>query len=273
MTIPFAHRPPSSLEMERFRLIFSTFQDGSGQLRTTSHQTLPGWRDFERSVAAAFGGEGQESKYVFDVVLTDIDRPGVKYGLSCKMRGTLDQTAKTGQVTIELSNSSGEFWAALSKHRINQKNYRRHPEVVGEVLIKTVEKWHKDESIENKGAIDLTRSYYLALSWNKSGFYRLFQFPLSLPDPSALEWKAPDRQAGAKRVPGRRIVGYHRNEMVFEWYGESGGQLKYYPRVDAALWVSNPFRLEPLPGRFEEYGLVAKAASYFPDRWAAANSL
>ena len=30
--------------------------------------TLPGWRDFERSVALAFGGQAQESKAIFDVL-------------------------------------------------------------------------------------------------------------------------------------------------------------------------------------------------------------
>jgi hypothetical protein len=49
----------------------------------------PGWRDFERSVAAAFNGRAQESKAIFDVLLPDPLRKGIYFGLSCKMRDEL----------------------------------------------------------------------------------------------------------------------------------------------------------------------------------------
>lgn len=73
-------------EVKKLRLILSTYQDGTGIL-VKEGRTLPGWRDFERAVALAFGGEAQESKAIFDVLLSRTDRPEVKYGLSCKMRG------------------------------------------------------------------------------------------------------------------------------------------------------------------------------------------
>jgi len=44
--------------------------------------------------------------------------------LSCKMRGTLDETERTNRVTMELSNSAGEFWKELGKVRLNSKNYK-----------------------------------------------------------------------------------------------------------------------------------------------------
>ncbi len=56
---------------------------------------------------------------------------------------------------------------------------------------------------------------------------------------------------------------------LFEWYGGSGGQLKYYPLTGWAIWKSEPFMLEPLKLRDEEAGIAAKAAAYFPTQWKA----
>src|SRR5438270_10835388 len=87
--VPFAQRPPSAREVQKLRLILSTYQDGTGQLVTRDGNTLPGWRDFERSIALTFGGKAKESKFIFDVLLPDPRTPGLSYGLSCKMRRTL----------------------------------------------------------------------------------------------------------------------------------------------------------------------------------------
>jgi hypothetical protein len=54
---------------------------------------------------------------------------------------------------------------------------------------------------------------------------------------------------------------------LFEWYGESGGQLKYYPFSKDAIWSSERFKLEPLNKNIE-YGILAKVASYLPKQWA-----
>lgn len=66
MRIPFVDRDPTQTEVEKLRLILSTYQDGTGQQVVRNGRTLPGWRDFERTVAAAFGGEPQESKFIKD---------------------------------------------------------------------------------------------------------------------------------------------------------------------------------------------------------------
>ncbi|MBI1880249.1 MAG: hypothetical protein HYR94_18855 [Chloroflexi bacterium] len=57
MSLIFVDREPTEQEVQRFRLILSTYQDGTGQLAAANNMTLPGWRDFERSAALAFGGE------------------------------------------------------------------------------------------------------------------------------------------------------------------------------------------------------------------------
>jgi hypothetical protein len=103
------------------------------------------------------------------------------------------------------------------------------------------------------------------LSWNLTGWYQLHQFSLDLPDPSKLSWRFPGRITGQTEVVGRRLVGADSTGVVYEWYGESGGQLKYYPLADDALWRSHRFQLEPLPDL--EHGLKAKAATYYPNQW------
>jgi hypothetical protein len=52
------------------------------------------------------------------------------------------------------------------------------------------------------------------------------------------------------------------NETVIEWYGESGGQFKYYPKISDGLWSSGEFDLEPLPDG--KYGVEKKGRDILP---------
>jgi hypothetical protein len=119
--------------------------------------TLPGWRDFERAAALAFGGVAQESKAIFDVLIPLADEPKVKYGLSCKMRGELNKIRRSGRVSIELSNSAKKFWSHLGVKGINQSNYRERPAEVGAALVELVESWHQAVSVEGGGIVTLLR--------------------------------------------------------------------------------------------------------------------
>lgn len=268
MTTPLVDRNPTDKEFERFRLILSTYQDGSGQQATKSGTTLPGWRDFERAVALAFGGIPQESKYIFDVLIPDPKRRNVHFGISCKMRRTLNDTKRNGRVTLELSNSSGKFWAKLKEHGINQQNYKHNAGLVSKILLGLVEAWHKDVGLENNGQVDLSKSFYLALSWNIQGEYQLFKFALPLPDATVLKWDFPTVSNGGEEKIGRRLRGKDGAGTLFEWYGESGGQLKYYPLAENALWRSEVFHLEELPEDWaSKHGILAKARDYFPKLW------
>ena len=261
--VPLAERVPTENEIERLRLLLSTYQDGTGMLQAEAGLTLPGWRDFERAVALAFHGEAQESKAVFDVLLRSQTRAGRHYGVSCKMRRELDRLVRDGRVTIELSNSAGQFWTYLKTKGINQSNYQKHPAKVGAALLELVESWHQALSLSRSGQLDLKRSCYLVLSWNRKRAYQLHQFSLALPQPELLEWQFPNNRAGGL---GRRLTGADARGVLLEWYGESGGQLKYYPLATTALWQSRQFTLEPL--RNAQYGILSKAAAYFPAQWA-----
>lgn len=225
--------------------------------------TLPGWRDFERTVAAAFNGIAQESKAIFDVLLPDTEAIGTYAGISCKMRRELDRIARDGRVTLELSNSAGKFWDHLATIGITQANYKARPADVGAALLQLVHQWHEQVSIENGGNVDLNRSFYVSLMWNRRAQYQLHQFSLPLPNAANLNWYFPARNG----VMGRCLRGDNNDGLVLEWYGESGGQLKYYPFARDALWQSDVFTLEPLVAG--DYGLTKKAEAYFPERWTA----
>ncbi len=258
MTVAFIERPPTGAEVEKLRLILSTYQDGSGMLAVGNGKTLPGWRDFERAVAISLNGVALESKAIFDVYLASPSRPGTNFGISCKMRKMLRQVDKDGRVTIELSNAAGEFWDCLKPEGINQQNYESYAETVGKLLIERVESWHNKVDISHGGTVITDQSIFLVLQYNmRTGEYQLFQYPIDLPDPAGLKWS----------VQGRRLIGKYNDLVLIEWYGFSGGQLKYYPHQSIAMWKSKRFHLEPLPADYEA-GILNKVAAYWPETWA-----
>jgi hypothetical protein len=262
MSYVFTGSTPTKGQIEKLRLILSTYQDGAGQLVFEPGKSLPGWRDFERSVALAFDGIAQESKAIFDVLVPIPQNPKINLGISCKMRQTLRTVERTGRVTVEVSNSSGKFWDALRANDID--DYATDPDIAGRILLNLVESWHDEVSLEQGGTVDVSKSFYLLLQWHKrSSRYQLFQFSIHLPDTETLFWK----------VEGRRLVGRNNDGVMIEWYGYSGGQLKYYPFADKAIWSSEIFRLQPLPENDLGYGLKRRVIEYFPDLWRAANEM
>lgn len=265
MAQTFVDRNPTGNEVEALRLILSMYQDGTGQLLhpTIEGLTLPGWRDFERTVSLVFGGsapKGKEGKNVFDVWIPDSSRQGVNIGLSCKMRGEWSYLQRTGRVTMELSNSAQQFWQRLNERGISVERYKSLPREVGTELINLVKEWHRAEDLLSGGSVDLGKSAYLSLMWSRKGQYQLHQFRLDLPNPSALTWRFPVNPRTSMLMAGLRGLDAS-GEKVFEWYGEAGGQLKYYPLAAEAIWRSPAFQLEPLP---PSRGVYRRAVSYFP---------
>jgi transcriptional regulator with XRE-family HTH domain len=259
MTVAFIEREPTIEEIEKLRLILSTYQDGSGMLAAGEERTLPGWRDFERAVAVCFSGIALESKAIYDVLIPVTNQSDAYYGISCKMRNTLRQVESDGRVTIELSNAAGEFWDLLKPFGIHQQNYEDHAQTVGQVLLKRVGDWHKAADIQNGGMVITDHSIFLSLQYNRStGNYQLFQFSIQMPDPDSIDWTA----------QGRHLIGKQNGLTLIEWYGFSGGQLKYYPHVSKAKWVSQKFQLQPLPKDFS-LSVISKVELYWPELWSA----
>lgn len=239
---PFRDRPPSGEELRDIILALSTYRDGSGQQVAAGH-SQPGWRDFERATASALGGECPENKGVFDVVVEVDD--GLPYGLSLKT-----SAMRSGFILMELHNSYAKAWAWLNERSIDPK---ADPEAAGIALIDQVRAWHN----EVRDTVDVDRSSYLVLTHDRTWtFFQVSWFPLDLhtPDPALMIWE----------FTGRRIFATFHNHQYWEWYGESGGQLKYYPRLADARWVSDPFELADPPS---EDTPILKARRYWPDQF------
>ncbi|WP_345264712.1 hypothetical protein [Nocardioides nanhaiensis] len=239
-------------ELLALRLMLSTFRDGSGQHLASINANMPDYRDFERSLAAALDGSAPENKGVFDVIVPDDPLP---IGISCKMVSA--PPAKHLSSFMELSNSAAAFRAHLLKLQIH---WSTEPTLAGPALIELVESWHRASADE----VDVAGSKYAVLThdrrWQK---WRLACFALNLrfANPRGeVEWLAEGASLNGYCMDGDR------RHRLWQVYPNSGGQMKYYPLLRWAEWITPEFELEVPP----IMSLRARAAEYFPDLWPSA---
>ncbi|HVO41305.1 MAG TPA: hypothetical protein VMT34_01720, partial [Aggregatilineales bacterium] len=208
-----------------------------------------------------------------DVLIPDPGKP-IACSISCKMGSQLNRVLKKdGRVTMELSNSSKKFKDFLNAKGIPSSEYRQRPRDVGIGIVEAIESWKSAVSVANGGTIDIEKSSYLVLLYNSAGFYQMFRFRIQLPDPRGISWYYPQRTRDGQRNAAGHLNGDDKDGgRQFEWYSDSGGQLKYYPLAADAVWKSPQFRLEPLSEEAKVFGLITKAESYFPQQWAQATS-
>jgi hypothetical protein len=261
---------PTSEEVERIRLLMSTYQDGTGQLTLKGKEgTLPNWRDFERSTAIAFKGIAYEAKSFFDVFVPIGNASDTYFGISCKMRGELRSAQKKGVLYVEVSNAAGDFWETVRNVGVETgADMVKRPGDAGQAILDLVSSWHEKTPYKT----DLSKSYYLILQYDpKKLDYQHFILPLEMPDAQSLNWSV---RVGKKKKGGLThcLIGADKSRSIIEWYADSGGQLKYYPPVSAAIWKSDLFRLESLPDVEEGYSILNKAKAYFPESWGKVDS-
>jgi hypothetical protein len=248
----YRDRPLSEGERERLRLALSSFRDGSGQTNRGG-RSLPGFRDYERSLAAVLGGVAPENKGVFDVAVATTD--GLPFGISCKMARFPPENNRCS--FMELSNAAAKF----RNHLLNRQiTYASEPMLAGPAVIDLVSSWH----VLKAPAFNLADSRFSVLShdekWEK---FQILCFPLnlSIANPRGdVDW----------HYEGSAVNGYidhdGRRHRLWQYYPTSGGQLKYYPLLDWAEWVTPKFTLEqpPLVSPLE------KAQRYFSSLWPVA---
>lgn len=248
----YRDRPLNARELEILRLTLSSYRDGSGQTYLRG-QSWPGFRDYERSLAAVLGGSTPENKGVFDVAVSTDE--GLPFGISCKMAKSPPPANECS--FMELSNAAAKFREHLLSLQIT---YVAEPMLAGPAIIDLVTSWHLGES----GGYDLAGSRFSVLAhdsqWDK---FQVLCFPLNLriANPRGeVEWL----------YEGSAINGYievgSRRHMLWQYYPTSGGQLKYYPLLTWANWVTPRFTLEqpPLVSPLE------KAKRYFGQLWPQA---
>ncbi len=248
----YRDRPLSDSEREILRLALSSFRDGSGQTYIRG-QSWPGFRDYERSLAAVLGGVTPENKGVFDVAVSTTDR--LPFGISCKMAVFPPVPNKSS--FMELSNSAAKFRDHLLGLQIT---YAGEPMLAGPAIIDLVASWHAQQA----SAFDVAGSRYSVLAHDRQ--WKQFQilcFPLNLfiVNPRGdIDWQ----------YEGAAINGYMddggRRHRLWQYYPTSGGQLKYYPLLDWADWVTPKFTLEQSP----LVSPLEKAQRYFDSLWPRA---
>lgn len=244
--------------MEQFRLLLSTYCDGSGATVEQVPWTVPDYRDFERVTAVVCEGATPENKGIFDVPVPVANQK--PYGISCKMAGP---GLKSDPLTafIELSNSSSKF---INEILANRYDWRSQPAEAGATCVELVTRWHHEVAHE----FDLGRSIYLLLTHSTDWkTFKLSSFDLNLKrvDPwTDVHWEL--RNKRGTNEPNA-IIGTWSDGVVehrlWEFYPLSGGQLKYSPLWSWADWVSDWFALEQPP----QHNLETKARQYFPDLW------
>ncbi len=249
MQYAYRDRPLSPVELEVLRLVLSTYRDGTGQVLRPGGRTMPGFRDYERALAAVLKARAPENRGVFDVI---VETDSLPFGISCKMSAM--QPPANRSSFMELSNSLALF----RRHLLSQQiNWATEPMLAGPAIVDLVSSWHAALST----TIDLNSSRYGVLAHNASWTsFQLLAFPmdLRLANPiGEVEWLE----------EGSSLNGYiddnGRRHRLWQCYMNSGGQLKYYPLLRWATWVTSTFALEapPLSSPIE------KARAYFSEIW------
>lgn len=268
--LPLIDRQLNDSELKLIQLGFSTFHDGSGMLVQSDGSTIPGWRDFERVFAWLFQGTAPEKKGIFDVLVEDRSE---YVGISVKSKELKRQSAlqdlnERGRLYLEISNSSAKFWAALRDRDVTEDDFaaQEGAEMVGETIVNLVNGWHEAARNDHPGlpatsTINISRSKHVVVSYNaptrqRERKYVIHTLPLDLP--TGLDWYYKSSKCVSARDPNVP------DEDILDWYGLSGGQLKYYPRgVDADV-STEMFSLLPVDNPIT---IGSKSEIYWPEIW------
>lgn len=237
------------------RLLLSTFKDGSGQLVSAGY--MPDYLSFERVTAIVCGGSTTENKGIFDVTV-----PGgagrKPFGISCKMTAT--QPATRPSWFMELSNSAKKFADAFKAAGVE---WEKEPSQAGPIMVRLVESWHR--AVANE--VDVSASKYLLLThdsrWQNFEIASL-DLDLQRLDPAKhVRWTTEGRNGTISSLAGYVTLRGRESHRLWQFYANSGGQLKYYPPIGWEEWRSGPFQLE----QPRVHDLSRKAEEYWPGMW------
>lgn len=272
MSSPYSTRNATNDEVDLFRLLLSTYRDGSGAEAEADGSTRANWRQIERCVAELVKSETSEDKNIFDVIAKDPDLETTYYGYSVKSKQLpttqFEKLESVGRTYMEVANSPAKFWDAIEASiGIREVAFGKaeYANQIGDTLLSLVSKWHHDElsalSARVPGAtLNLEASNYFCLSYSAldktklsdSRKYQIHVFDLEFPNNIQWEYTSPKCLRGYDPA--------YPDESLFDWYGLSGGQLKYYPRASSARYKSPVFKLASPP----QISLIDKVTDYFP---------
>lgn len=189
---------------------------------------------------------------MFDVAVAT---EGMPFGISCKMASFPPVANRCS--FMELSNSAAKFRDHLLGLQIT---YANEPMLAGPAIIDLVSSWHMAEG----AAFDISGCRYAVLAHDRKWEqFQILCFPLDL-------YLANPRGDVEWLYEGAAINGYiddgDRRHRLWQYYPTSGGQLKYYPLLSWAEWVTPRFNLEQAP----LVSPLEKARRYFGPLWPVA---
>lgn len=247
MDMPLIDRDPSRSETEMLKLFLSFFSNGMGWETEANQRTRIGWRQIERIISYFYTGEmHKEDKDIFDVVCPTWDSPDRRIGLSIKSKELKGRNqifggfASDTRLYLELSNSHAKFWDELGSIGLTTAdfNVKENAQEMGDAVVSLVSKWHAKRFADDVSLIR-DRSRYLVVSYG--GFHEETQsrkcaihtYSLTLP-PAIWSFQSKRCLHGTCAQTGQHL---------YDWYGLSGGQLKYYPKAESALHKTDIFTL------------------------------
>ena len=251
MSYAFLTRQPKPAELNLLKKFLASYRDGSGNIRETDGSTRAEFRQIERCFAELLHGKTTENKAFYDFVIqTNEDGGVVVRGASIKSKEheklhSYPSEKETLRSYLELSNSSAKDWKACQAVGLSEQLFRdgSKPEQFGVTVLgrQLIERKASQDSYLNSipGASKTFKeqdSVYISLLYspivNGERSYMVSSFAAVLPTADSWEFK------------GKRLVGLEKDgSVLYEWYGLSGGQLKYYPRIATRLHGTELFTL------------------------------
>jgi hypothetical protein len=251
MSRAFLTRVPNEQELKLLKKFLASYRDGSGNLRETDGSSRAEFRQIERCFAELLHGTTTENKAFYDFVVQTNENGGVAIrGASIKSKEhehlhSYASEAATMRSHLELSNSAAKDWALCREAGLNEQMFRDGLQAsdFGRTILERqkIERQVSQDTYlnsiagANKFFVEADCVYISVLysPMNRGErAYLVSSFNAVLPEPSVWSFK------------GRRLVGKDaQDQVLYEWYGLSGGQLKYYPKISSRLHGTELFTL------------------------------
>lgn len=251
MSRAFLTRSPTPAELTLLKKYLASYRDGSGNLREPDGSSRAEFRQIERCFAELLHGTTTENKAFYDFVIQSNEDGGIAVrGASIKSKEHEHLNSFGGNGTVlrshlELSNSSAKDWAMCQERGLNEQLFRegQQADAFGQAILDRQAIERQTSQVTYLNSIAGANKFfvesdcvYISLLYSPmirgERSYLVSSFHAVLPAPATWSFK------------GRRLVGKDAEDAVlYEWYGLSGGQLKYYPKITDRLHGTELFTL------------------------------
>ena len=271
MNLPLIDRNPTEIELERFRLFLSSYQDRMGIIFNFSYleqvSTL-----LREIISAAFNLPDQNNSDSSRIFIYDKDK-AVYYFI--KLRTAIPdhlECANSRVYHFESSFSDNGFWERVSHFRINAQNYREDPAKTGVAAVNLIKPQNEGEY-----SIDLSKSSFLFLFNDSEEKMQLVQYAYWA-DPAKLNWLFGEDatlrgyendnvlfeiripEARAKEIPVAKDTRKRRKMFAsLDHFLPREVHITHVLHPSKRRWTSKIFELETLTTlQMMEYGIIAK---------------